>query len=323
MIFHKTLRIALVNWKSFIKSLLFQALALALFVALMTFAFGPLAQEVLTAFRSNGVDETISHILQSLFNGTFNADHFINEDMKTVIINVKQSLESVTNVWNRVEVSVIICFLAFLLYRFWVSCTDITVGYQIDEFMSSDSSRPFTWFLFKKSGRSVAFVGLQMLFAIILDSLIFSSGIAMAVICMAIFGWWAIIPVFVLSVVLYAARHTFMAFCLPSVVCNDTQKVSVAFRSGLNESINHFGKIFGRTLLIILLMVVTTTISYLFNANRFIVLSVSALLNFVLFYIIKCLNFVLYYEANNHSYFFRPILLEGTEQHNRKTKKKN
>ncbi len=323
MLFGKTVRIALVNWKTFLKSLLFQALSLALFVALMTFAFGSLTQDVLNALRSNGVDETISHTLQSLLDGTFNVDHFINEDMKSLILSIKQSLESVSNVWNRIEVSVIICVLAFLLYRFLVSCTDITVGYQIDEFMSSNSARPFTWFLFKKAGRSVTFVGLQMLFAIVLDILIFSSGIAMAIICMVIFGWWAIIPVFVISVVLYAIRHSFMAFCLPSVVYNDTQKVSTAFRLGLTESIKHFGKIIWRTLMIIVLMVATTAASYLFNENRFIVLTVSALINFVLFYIIKCLNFVLYYESNNYSYFFRPILLEGTEQHNRKTKKKN
>lgn len=323
MLFNKTLRIALVNWKTLLKSLIFQALSLALFVALMTFAFGPLAQEVLTAFQSNGVDETISHFLQSLFNGSFNAEHFINEDMKTLILNIKQSLESVSNVWDRVEVSVVVCLLAFLLYRFLVSCTDITVGYQIDEFMSSNSARPFTWFLFKKSGRSITFVGLQMLLAIILDVLIVSSGMAMSVICMAIFGWWAIIPVLLGSVVLYAIRHSFMAFCLPSVVHNDTQKVSTAFRLGITESIKNFGKILGRTLLIILLMMVTTALSYLFNENRLIVLSVSALVNFVLFYVIKCLNFVLYYESNNYSYFFRPILLEGTERHNRKLKKKN
>lgn len=323
MLFNKTVRIALVNWKTFLKSLLFQALSLALLVALMTFAFGSLAQEVLTAFRSTGADETISHILQSLLDGTFNADHFINEDMKTLIVNIKQSLESVSNVWNRVEVSVIVCAVAFLFYRFLVSCTDITVGYQIDEFMSSNSARPFTWFLFKKAGRSIRFVGLQMLLAIILDALIFSSGMAMAVICMAVFGLWAIIPVLLFSIVLYAMRHSFMAFCLPSVVYNDTQRVSTAFRKGITESINNFGKILGRTLLIILLMVVTTALSYLFNQNRFIVLTVSALINFVLFYIIKCLNFVLYYESNNYPYFFRPILLEGTEQHNRKIKKKN
>lgn len=323
MLFHKTLRIALVNWKTFLKSLLFQALSLALFVALAFFAFGSLTQDVLNALSSNGVDQTIAHTVQSLFDGTFNVDHFINEDMKTLILNIKQSLESVSNVWNRVEVSVIICFLAFLLYRFLISCTDITVGYQIDEFMSSNSARPFTWFLFKKAGRSVSFVGLQMAFAIVLDTIVASSGIAMAVICMVIFGWWAIIPVFVLSVVLYAVRHSFMAFCLPSVVYNDTQKVSVAFRSGLTESIKYFGKIFAHTLIIILLMVLTTAMSYMFNENRFIVLSVSALINFVLFYVIKCLNFVLYYESNNYPYFFRPILLEGTEQHNRKTKKKN
>lgn len=224
MLFSKTLRIALVNWKAFVKSLLFQVLSLALFVALATFAFGSIAQDVLNAFQSNGVNDTIAHTVQSLVNGTFNVDHFINQDLSSLTMSIKQAIESVPNMWNRVEVSVIICIVVFLIYRFLVSCTDIAVGYQIDEFMSSNSARPFTWFLLKKAGRSVAFVGLQLLLALVFDTLIIGASVAMGIICMLIFGWWAIIPVALIAVVLYAMRHTIMAFCLPSVVCNDSQR---------------------------------------------------------------------------------------------------
>ncbi|MBQ8434013.1 MAG: hypothetical protein IJX23_04325, partial [Clostridia bacterium] len=251
MLFSKTLRIALVNWQAFVKSLLFQVLALALFVALATFAFGPITQDVLNAFQSNGVNDTIAHTVQSLVNGTFNVDHFINEDLSSLTMSIKQAIESVPNMWNRVEVSVIICIVVFLIYRFLVSCTDIAVGYQIDEFMSSNSARPFTWFLFKKAGRSVAFVGLQLLLALVFDTLIIGASVAMGIICMLIFGWWAIIPVALIAVVLYAMRHTIMAFCLPSVVCNDSQKVGIAFRDGLALVIKNLGKVFGRTLLVV------------------------------------------------------------------------
>lgn len=322
MLFSKTLRIALVNWKAFVKSLLFQVLALALFVALATFAFGPITQDVLNAFQSNGVNDTIAHTVQSLVNGTFNVDHFINEDLSSLTMSIKQAIESVPNMWNRVEVSVIICIVVFLIYRFLVSCTDIAVGYQIDEFMSSNSARPFTWFLFKKAGRSVAFVGLQLLLALVFDTLIIGASVTMGIICMLIFGWWAIIPVALIAVVLYAMRHTVMSFCLPSVVCNDSQKVGVAFRDGLALVIKNLGKVFGRTLLVVAVLVVTSAVAYLFNENRLIALAISAVVNFVLFFIIKCLNFVLYYEVNNQPYFFKPILLEGTEQYNRKNKNK-
>ena len=323
MLFSKTLRIALVNWKAFLKSLLFQALSLALFVALATFAFGSLAQDVLNAFQSNGVNDTIAHTMQSLVNGTFNVEHFINEDMSALTMSIKQAFESVPNMWNRVEVSVIICIVVFLIYRFLVSCTDIAVGYQIDEFMSSNTARPFTWFLFKKAGRSIVFVGLQLLLALVFDTLIIAGSISMGILCLIIFGWWAIIPVILIGVVLYAIRHTIMAFCLPSVVCNDSQKVGIAFRDGLSMVIKNFGKVFGRTLLVVAVLVVTSAIAYLFNENRLIALAISAVVNFVLFFIIKCLNFVLYYEANNKPYFFKPILLEGTEQYNRKQNRKN
>ncbi len=324
MLFGKTLRIALVNWKAFLKSLMFQFLSLGLFLALAFFAFGSLAEDVLNAFQTNGVSDTIAHSVQALLNGTFNVDHFINEDLKGLVDSIKTAIESVPNMWNRVEVSVIICLFAYLLYRFLVSFTDIAVGYQIDEFMSSNTARPFTWFLLKKAGKSVAFVGWQMLLSIVFDTLIVAGSVAMATICMFIFGWGAIIPVLVIAVLLYAIRHAFMAFCLPSVVYNDdAKKVGTAFGEGLSLAIKHFGKVFLHTLIVIVVMTVLTAVAYLFNENRWISLSLSTVVNFVLFYVIKCLNFVLYYESNNYPYFFKPILLEGTEQYNRKNKKKN
>ena len=323
MLLGKTLRISLVNWKVLVKSLAFQFLSLALFLSLASFAFGSLAEDVLNAFQSNGVSDTIAHTVQSLVNGTFNTDHFLNEDLKSLALNIKASLELVPNMWNRVEVSVAICVVAFLLYRFLVSCTDVAVGHQINEFMSSNTVRPFTWFLFKKAGESMAFVGLQMLFAIVFDTLIIAASIAMAIVCMIIFGWWAIIPVLVMATLLYTVRHSFMAFCLPSVVNNDGQKVGKSFGEGLSAVVKHFGKVFLHTLVVIVVMIALSAIAYLFNENRWISLSISTVVNFVLFFVLKCLNFVLYYEANNFPYFFKPILLEGTEQYNRKNKNKN
>ena len=321
MLFSKTFRIAAVNWKVLLKSLLCQFCSLALFVAFASFVFGPLAEDVIEAFQSNGVSDTIAHTLQSLTQGTFNVEHFLNEDLKSLVLSIKTSIESVPNMWNRVEVSVIICVVVFLIYRFFSSFTDVAVGCQIDEFMSSNTERPFTWFLLKKSGRSVAFVGLQMLTAIVCDTLIIAGSVSMAIICMIIFGWWAIIPVIVIAVLLYAIRHSLMAFCLPSVVHNDPTKVGVAFRDGLAMSIKNFGKIFARTLLVISVLTVTSAIAYLFNESRILALAVSAGINFVLFFVVKCLNFVLYYEANNQPYFFNRLLLEGTERYNRKNKK--
>jgi hypothetical protein len=323
MLFSKTVRIALANWKAFLKSLLFQFLSLGLFLALAMFAFGPIAHDVLNAFQSNGVNDTIAHTLQSLTEGTFNVEHFLNEDLKNFTLSIKQAFESVPNMWNRVEVSVAICILVYLLYRFFVSFTDVAVGHQINEFMSSNTERPFSWFLIKKAFRSTKFVGLQMLLAIVADTLVIAASVAMAILCMLIFGWWAIIPVIVIGVFLYAVRHAFMAFCLPSVVHNDTTSTKVAFRQGLSLAVEHFNKIFLRTLLVIVVLAVTTGIAYLFNENRWLALAIDTVVNFVLFFILKCLNFVMYYEVNNQPYFFKPILLEGTEQYNQKANRKN
>lgn len=319
----KSFRIALANWKPLLKSLIFQFLSLALFVALASFAFGSLAEDVINAFQSNGLDDTIAHTMQSLVQGTFNVEHFLNEDLKSLALSIKTAFESVPNMWNRVEVSVIICVLVYLLSRFLISFTDLAVGSQIDEFMSSNTERPFSWFLFKKAGRASLFVLLQIAFAIVEDTLIVAGSIAMAIVCTIIFGWWAIIPVFIIAVLLYAVRHALMAFCLPSVVCHGEQKVGEAFRDGLALAIKNFGKIFWRTLLFVGTVCVTSAIAYLFNENRLIALAISAAVNFLLFFVIKCLNFVLYYETNNQAYFFKPIIFEGTEQYNRRESRKN
>ena len=321
MILSKTFKIAISNWSTLLKSLIFQLCSLALFVAGASFVFGPLAEDVINAFQSNGVNDTIAHTLQSLTQGTFNVEHFLNEDLKTLVLSIKTSIESVPNMWNRVEISVGICVVVFLISRFFGSFTDVAAGCQIDEFMSSNAERPFLWFLFKKFGRSVAFVGLQMLLAIVVDTLIIGASVAMAVICTFIFGWWAIIPVLVIGVLLYAIRHSLMAFCLPSVVHSDPAKVGVSFGEGLSLSIKNFGKIFPRTLLLISVLTLTSAVAYLFNENRILALAISAAINFVLFFVVKCLNFVLYYEVNNYPYFFKRLLLEGTERYNRKNKK--
>ncbi len=322
MNFNKSLRLAFCNFGVLIKSLFCQLVALAMFVAFAVVAFGDLAQSVVNAFQSNGVGDFLGHVVQSLVNGTFDSQHFMG-DLEQMFDKIVASITSVANMWDSIGVSVIICVVVFLLYRVLVSFTDVAVGCQINEFMDSNASRPFSWFFFKKAGVSFGFVFLQLLLAIMFDTFIIAGSIVLAPLLMLIFGWWAIIPVFLLAIVLYSLRMSYMAFTLPSVVLQEDKKVGVAFREGLADVHQNFGKVFLHNFIILLIMTLLTGNAYLFTENRFIALAISAVVNFVLFFILKCVNFVSYYQSKDMPFFYKNLVLEGTVKYNKKQSKKD
>ncbi len=320
MLFKKSFRLAFSNWKVLCKSLLCQLLAFAMCVALATFALSNVFDDLVIVFRSNGLSEFLAHVAQSIVNNTFDVAHFF-EDLAQLTKNVTDAVKSVSNMWNRVEISVFLVILVFLVYRILVSFTDVPTGCQINEFMDSNGKRPFTWFLVKKTGKSLKFVLLQTLFAVLFDMFIILGGIMIAVLMMSIFGRWAIIPSAILMMVLYALRLSYMAFALPSVVYNEQTSTRKAFREGLALVHGHFGKVFAHNLIIVVIMLVSSAVAYLFDENRWIALAISAAVNFLIFFYQKCVNFVLYYEANKLPYFHKNIYVEGTEKFNRKHQK--
>lgn len=312
----KSLSIASYNWKVLLKSLFCQVLVLVLLLAFLVIVFGGVASDILRIVSESGVTDFISSTVSQILDGTFNSASFTAE-LNTLITTLQESIKTIKFPWGGVTFSYIIVALTFVVYRLFVSYTDVTVACQIEEFMTSNASRPFMWFLLKKQGKTWKFSCLQLLFTLPLDILIVTGALGFYLLFLIAFGWWTIIPVLVLLVLLYTARQSFFAFCLPSVASEDMPTVK-AFKQGLSQIVYRFWRVFWKTLIIICLMLVIFLLGIMYVRNSWARTAVLTIPSFVLFYLLKCINFVEYFEANKRPYFHKQMLIEGTDAYNRR-----
>ena len=131
------------------------------------------------------------------------------------------------------------------------------------------------------------------------------------------FRWWTIIPIAIVGVLLYTARLTLFAFCLPAVV---TEGVSVreAFRTGLSTVFRRFGQVYVKTLLVVAVMLAFLTCSIVFIPDAYGLSFLGVLPGFVLFFVLKNIDMCEYFEATNRPYFSKVMDVEGTERYIRK-----
>lgn len=169
----KPLSLASFNWKVLLKSLFCQVLVLAIVMAFGVTVFGDLARDVMRVLGESNLREFANSTIASIINGTFNSADFTAQ-LNAVISNVQDNIKSIHYpfAWGGATLSYIVVVLTLLVYRLFVSYTDVTVECQLEEFMTSNASRPFIWFLLKKQGKTWAFSALQLLCTVPLDLLI-------------------------------------------------------------------------------------------------------------------------------------------------------
>lgn len=315
----KSLSIASFNWKVLLKSLFCQLVVLVLMVAFVVTVFGAFAEDILRVVTEVRLTDFINSAASSIISGEFNGANF-SAELTALITSLQENISSIRWPWGGVTLSYIVVILTFVVYRLFVSYSDVTAGCQIEEFMTSNASRPFAWFLLKKQGRTWAFSCLQLLCALPLDILIVTGTLGLYLLFLVAFGWWTIIPAVCIMVVLYAARHTFFAFCLPAVVCEDmpTRK---AFKHGMSMIVTRFWRVFWKTLIVICVMLVISVVGILYVDNGWVQTAVITVPNLMLFFCLKCINMVEYFEANNRPYFYKRMYIEGTDRYNRRQKK--
>ena len=316
----KPLCIATFNWKVLIKSILYQILLLALVLALGFTIFGRLIDEMIQLINDNHIAEFASNTISSIINGEFDSAEFTT-NLNEVISNLQEGISSLHHPYGVMEISYVLFVLIVVLYRLFVSLTDVSVTCQLDEFMTSNATRPFTWFFFKKQGRTWQFALLQTAFALPLDILIVTGSIGFYLLFLIAFNWWTIIPVAVITLLLYALRLTTFAFCLPSVSCED-MPTREAFRHGLSLIFRRYWRVFWKTLIVVCLMVVVSVLA-LYIQNTWIMSIVFTIPNFVLFFYLKCINMVEYFQADNRPFFHKRLYIEGTEKYNRRQFRKS
>lgn len=315
----KSLSIASNNWKVLLKSLFCQLLVLVLMVAFVVTVFGALAEDILRVVTDLGVTNFINSTASSIVSGEFSSEKFSSE-LTAMINSLQDSIKTIRWPWGGVTMSYVVVLLTLIVYRLFVSYSDVTAACQIEEFMTSNASRPFMWFLLKKQGRTWAFSCLQMLCTLPLDVLIVTGTLGLYLLFLVAFGWWTIIPSVCLMVVLYSARHTFFAFCLPAVACED-MPCRKAFKYGVSLIVTRFWRVFWKTLILISLMLVISVVGIMYVDNGYAQTAVVTAPNLVLFFYLKCINMREYFEANNRPYFHKRMYIEGTDRYNRRQRR--
>lgn len=312
----KALSVASFNWKVLLKSLFCQVLVLALMLAFLITAFGALAGDILRVVTENHISEFVQSTVSGIISGEFNSADF-SAELTNLINTLREDVKSIRWPWGGVTASYIVVFLVLIVYRLFVSYTDVTAACQIEEFMTSNASRPFLWFLLKKQGDTWKFSCLQTLLTLPLDVLVVTGTLGVYLLFLIAFGWWTIIPAVVLLLLLYTARQTFFAFCLPSVVC-EGMPTRKAFKRGLSLIIGSFWRVFYKTLIVMSLMLIITVVGLMFVDNGYAQTVVITVPNLVLFFYLKCINMVEYFEAGNRPYFYKRMYIEGTDRYNRR-----
>ncbi|MCH5160047.1 MAG: hypothetical protein J1F66_04275 [Clostridiales bacterium] len=316
----KPLSLAAFNWKVLLKSILYQILLLALVLALGFTIFGKLVDDLIQLINDTHISDFASDTISSIVNGEFDSATFTG-NLNEVISNLQKGISSLRHPFGVVELTYILVVLIVLLYRLLISLTDVSVACQLEEFMTSNASRPFTWFFFKKQGRTWKFALLQTAFTLPLDILVVTGSVGFYLLFLIAFNWWTIIPVAVIALLMYAVRLTFFAFCLPAVACEDIP-VREAFKRGLSLIISRFWRVFWKTLIVVCVMVVVSVLAIVFIDNTWVISIVFTVPNFMLFFYLKCINIVEYFQADNRPFFHKRVDIEGTDRYNRRLARK-
>lgn len=315
----KAVSIASCNWKVLIKSLLCQMLLLAVVIAFGYTVFGEVVSDFARVFSESDIKEFVNSTVTAIVNGSFDSGEFTTQ-LNAVLSNLQNNIQSIRYPWGGATLSYIMFFAMVCLYRLLVSYTDVTVMCQINEFMTSNAERPFSWYLLKKQGRTWKFSCLQTLYALPLDLLIVASCLGLYLVVLVAFGWWTIIPVILLALLLYVARQTMFAFCLPAVACEDVTTYQ-AFKRGLSMIMLSFWRMFWKTLIIITIMLVIALLSAMFIGNSLLSALTMTVPSFILFFYLKCVNAVGYYNMNKLPYFHKKMYIEGTDAYVRRQRR--
>lgn len=319
--FKKSLSLSVYNWKVMLKALFCQVLILAVVFALSYLIFGGLVDDIVEIFASGNWGKLLSDTFEAVGNGTFDSAVFADQ-LRESLENLVESIESLPNIWNRVEVSYVSFLLIICMYRMLVSFSDVTVGFQLHEFMTANASCPFFWYFIKKQGESWRFVLLQMFITLPLDFLLFAGSIGLGLMLCLFFGLWTLVPTALIVWVLYSLRQTVFAFWLPSLVADGEGSVVRGLKKGLSIIPYRFGKVFWKWLLGSFLIFAITAVSVMFIGNPVLMTLVTSLPSFIVFYILKCVNFTEYFAYSNRPFFYKRLDVEGTERYNKKEARK-
>ncbi len=315
----KPLRLSVSNARTMLNAFFIQIVTLLLALALCFVIFGEYAQGLLDLFSQLKLDDFLARTLDNLTNPPFDSDAF-SKELADLMEQLRQGIADLHDVVGSTELSWLGLFAILIMYRVLVAFTDVTVGCQLEEFMTSNARRPFVWFLFKKQKETWVFAFWQCFVSLMLDVLIMFGTLGIYLLFLVAFRWWTIIPALLIGLILYTMRLTFTAFTLPAVVCGDGKTPRLAFRVGLSKVFIRFWRVFYKNLAVVAITVILWVVSALFIESSALSMLISTVPSFLLFFFLKCVNMCEYFENENRPYFYKPVEVEGTESYNRKHK---
>lgn len=302
-----------------INALIIQALTLLMVIALAFVVFGGYAHNLIAIFTELKLDQFIAETVHNLTNPPFDSNAF-SQGLSNIMEDLRQSIANLRGDWGSVELSYVMFFAVIILYRVLVAFTDVTVGCQLEEFMTSNARRPFLWFLFKKQKETWVFALLQCFVTLVLDVLIIFGTAGVYLLFLVAFRWWTIFPALFIGVVLYSMRLTFTAFTLPAVVCGAGETPRLSFRAGLSKVFIRFWRVFYKNFIVAVIVIALWVVSTVYISNAVVSMLVSTVPSFLLFFYLKCINMCEYFNNENRPFFHKTVMVEGTERYNRKHK---
>ncbi len=287
-----------------LKGLMMQLFMLFLVVALMVFLFGNLTTEVLTAFETMGVSQTISDAVQSIVSGTLTSQT-VTQLVSDLSQGIAGVIDAIPNLFNRIESAYAIFVLIVCLMYVLVTLPSMPVNYELTEFMQTNAKRPIIWYVFKKLGKNFGYVGYRMIYDGIFNMLILFSFVGFYIMSSIVLSHYAVYFSLFIAVVLFTAKTTLMSFWLPTLTTSD-----LSVRNSMSQSIatviTRFWHVFYKLIIVyIVALEVIVLLNYFFPHQ--ITVAVSLLLMFITGYVTQCVSMVEYFEATGKKYFCKKL----------------
>ncbi|MCM1043535.1 MAG: hypothetical protein NC350_04945 [Corallococcus sp.] len=310
MRFGKAFGLSATCWKLMVKTVVCQVLLIALVIALCLLIVGGLFETVMTAVNEIRFAEAVETVVDGIKSGNFNGD-ILGQAADILLQDFGKVLEQLPQLFGRMELAYLMLILIYVACRMLVASSDIAVYCSLGEFMTTNYIRPFTWYFVKKLGKSFRFVLLQAVTAILLDFVIIFSTVGFSLLLLP-FGSWTFVPALVLGIALYAMRLTLLSLWAPSIVMENVG-VGKGLGNGFASVTKCFWSVYVKTFAVVCVMaIVTVGANWLLPSA--ITAAVTAAIDLIAFYLLKCVNMVEYFESKQLPYFYKKLKMFGLEE---------
>lgn len=306
----KTLSIAAYNWALLVKTLVVQSIMIAIVVGICMIFIQPIFNTTLAIIEQLEIGFFVDTIVSDISGGNYDSAA-IATIVTDKFAQLKTILDEMPDYFNRVELSYLLLLGLLCLYRMMISSADVSVGYTLAEFMSTNAKRPFSWYFLIELRQSLSFAFFQFLIAFPLDFVVFFSMVGFYVLFLTAFGWVTIIPALVVGLILFSLRNAMLAFWLPSITV-EKMTVRKALANNFSVLSKGFGRVFLKNLAVFAIMTLFLVVVNYFFLSVIAVIC-SAIFSLIAYYILKCINMVEYFNVQQLPYFSKKISIYGVD----------